>query len=65
MIFKSNKDLSSFLDKTFAKGFSNKGLVMHSAKNTSGVVLMKLTKTPLYYMYGWDNDNDYWLLSDN
>jgi len=65
MVFKSNKALNLILDKTFAKGFKSKGIVTQSANINSDVVLMKLSKTPIYYMYGWDSDNDYWLLSDN
>lgn len=65
MLFKSNKTLNNFVEGVLEKGFRNKGIIISSSKITDGVVLMKLAKTPIYYMYGWDNDDDYWLLSDN
>lgn len=65
MIFKSDKQISDFIEDVLAKGFRNKGVAFSKAKKTKDVVLMKLSKTPIYYMYGWNSDDDYWVFSDN
>lgn len=63
MILKPHKKLSNLIDRMLEEGFNN-NLKITSAK-TNGIVLMKLRKTPLSYMYGWENNDDYWIISEN
>ena len=64
MILRPHKTLDKHIDRMLKKGF-NSSLKITNAKKTKGIVLMKLQKTPLSYMYGWESDEDYWIISEN
>ncbi|HBH49810.1 MAG TPA: hypothetical protein DDX98_14290 [Bacteroidales bacterium] len=65
MIFKSNNKLEEHIKNMMAKGLSNRGIVVNAGKKTKGLVLMKSLKSPLAYLYGWDCEDDYWIISSN
>lgn len=65
MFLKSNKQLADFIENTFEIGFKNNGMNFSLSDKESDITLLKLTDTPLNFMYGWNSDDDYWLISDN
>ena len=64
MIIRSNKILDNHINRTLEKGFNN-SFVLTRGKEESAMVVLKLKDTPLSFIYGWENDLDYWVLSEN
>lgn len=64
MVIRSNKILDKHINKTLEKGFNN-SFVLTRGNDNSPMVVLKLQNTPLSFMYGWENDQDYWVLSEN
>ena len=56
--------LDNHINKILENGFKN-SFVLTRNSDDSRVVVLKLKKTPLSFVYGWENDQDYWVLSEN
>jgi hypothetical protein len=64
MLLKANKIIEKHIAGMIEKGFNNSYIIKHPNSN-SDVVIMKLKETPISFIYGWKNDDDYWVISEN
>jgi hypothetical protein len=64
MLLKPNKKIEKHFSEMLEDGFLN-SVIITPSESKNNVVVMKLKKTPLAFIYGWKNDDDYWLVSEN
>ncbi len=64
MLQKPHKEIEKIIEDTLLVGWDNS--YIHTRKTNFGEIkFIKLKSTSLMFVYGWCDDREYWLLSDN